>query len=155
LTWDQGPETRDWKQVRVDASIEVYVRDPHTPWQRRSNENSNAPLRQYFPNGTDFATVSESQLDAVADQLNDRPASASTSPTRPSGPPNCCCNDRQNPPIPLRDTVAAAFRHTSERLARGPTTLPLVCGSSRSFTSAERTGVVDDRQGHPGQTHQS
>jgi transposase, IS30 family len=73
LTWDQGPEMRDWKQVRVDASIEVYFCDPHAPWQRGSNENTNGLLRQYFPKGTDFATVSESQLDAVADELNDRP----------------------------------------------------------------------------------
>jgi IS30 family transposase len=73
LTWDQGPEMRDWKQVRVDAGIEVYFCDPHAPWQRGSNENTNGLLRQYFPKGTDFATVSEAQLDAVADELNDRP----------------------------------------------------------------------------------
>jgi transposase, IS30 family len=73
LTWDQGPEMRDWKQVRVDANIDVYFCDPHSPWQRGSNENTNGLLRQYFPKGTDFATASEAQLDAVADELNDRP----------------------------------------------------------------------------------
>jgi IS30 family transposase len=73
LTWDQGPEMRDWKQVRVDAGIDVYFCDPHAPWQRGSNENTNGLLRQYFPKGTDFTSVSESQLDAVADELNDRP----------------------------------------------------------------------------------
>ncbi len=73
LTWDQGPEMRDWKQVRVDAGIEVYFCDPHAPWQRGSNENTNGLLRQYFPNGTDFNSVSEAALDAVADELNDRP----------------------------------------------------------------------------------
>ena len=73
LTWDQGPEMRDWKQVRVDAAIEVFFCDPHAPWQRGSNENTNGLLRQYFPKGTDFATVTEADLDAVADELNDRP----------------------------------------------------------------------------------
>jgi IS30 family transposase len=73
LTWDQGPEMRDWKQVRIDAGIEVYFCDPHAPWQRGSNENTNGLLRQYFPKGTDFSPVSESHLDAVADELNDRP----------------------------------------------------------------------------------
>jgi transposase, IS30 family len=73
LTWDQGPEMRDWKQVRVDAGIDVFFCDPHAPWQRGSNENTNGLLRQYFPKGTDFSTVTEADLDAVADELNDRP----------------------------------------------------------------------------------
>jgi IS30 family transposase len=73
LTWDQGPEMRDWKRVHVDAAIEVYFCDPHAPWQRGSNENTNGLLRQYFPKGFDFATVTEAELDAVADELNDRP----------------------------------------------------------------------------------
>jgi transposase, IS30 family len=73
LTWDQGPEMRDWKQVHIDAGIEVFFCDPHAPWQRGSNENTNGLLRQYFPKGTDFATVTETELDAVADELNDRP----------------------------------------------------------------------------------
>jgi transposase, IS30 family len=73
LTWDQGTEMRDWKKVRVDAGIEVYFCDPHAPWQRGSNENTNGLLRQYFPKGTDFGAISEAQLDAVADELNDRP----------------------------------------------------------------------------------
>ena len=73
LTWDQGPEMRDWKQVQIDANIDVYFCDPHAPWQRGSNENTNGLLRQYFPKGTDFATVTEADLDTVADELNDRP----------------------------------------------------------------------------------
>ena len=73
LTWDQGPEMRDWKQIHVDAGIEVFFCDPHAPWQRGSNENTNGLLRQYFPRGFDFSTVNEVQLDAVADELNERP----------------------------------------------------------------------------------
>jgi IS30 family transposase len=68
LTWDQGPEMRDWKQVSIAASIQVYFCDPHAPWQRGSNENTNGLLRQYFPKGTDFSHVTEAQLDAVADE---------------------------------------------------------------------------------------
>src|SRR3954451_11565081 len=73
LTWDQGPEMRDWKQVRVDAGIDVFFCDPHSPWQRGSNENTNGLLRQYFPKGFDFSSVTEAELDAVADELNERP----------------------------------------------------------------------------------
>jgi len=49
LTWDQGPEMRDWKQVSVAADIDIYFCDPHAPWQRGTNENTNGLLRQYFP----------------------------------------------------------------------------------------------------------
>ena len=73
LTWDQGPEMRDWKEVHVDAGIEVFFCDPHSPWQRGTNENTNGLLRQYFPKGFDFSTVTEVELDAVADELNERP----------------------------------------------------------------------------------
>jgi len=47
LTWDQGPEMRDWKQVAVDADIDIFFCDPHAPWQRATNENTNGLLRQY------------------------------------------------------------------------------------------------------------
>jgi hypothetical protein len=57
----------------VDAGIDVYFCDPHAPWQRGANENTNGLLRHYFPKGTDFSTVSETELDAVADELNARP----------------------------------------------------------------------------------
>jgi IS30 family transposase len=73
LTWDQGPEMRDWKAVRVDAGIEIFFCDPHKPWQRGTNENTNGLLRQYFPKGTDLSIHEEAFLDAVADELNDRP----------------------------------------------------------------------------------
>jgi IS30 family transposase len=73
LTWDQGPEMRDWKHVAIDADIDVYFCDPHSPWQRGTNENTNGLLRQYFPKGTDLSIHNASDLDWVAQELNDRP----------------------------------------------------------------------------------
>ena len=73
LTWDQGPEMRDWRAVAIDADIEIYFCDPHKPWQRGTNENTNGLLRQYFPKGTDLSVHDRAHLEAVADQLNDRP----------------------------------------------------------------------------------
>jgi len=73
LTWDQGPEMRDWKQVKVAADIDIYFCDPHAPWQRGTSENTNGLLRQYFPKGTDLSIHSAIDLDWVATELNDRP----------------------------------------------------------------------------------
>jgi len=73
LTWDQGPEMRDWKQVSVAADIDIYFCDPHAPWQRATNENTNGLLRQYFPKGSDLAVHGAVDLDWVATELNDRP----------------------------------------------------------------------------------
>ena len=73
LTWDQGVEMREWKRVVIDARIQIFFCDPHSPWQRGVNENTNGLLRQYFPIGSDLSIHSEEDLDRVAAELNDRP----------------------------------------------------------------------------------
>ena len=73
LTWDQGWEMRSHAQIAVDADVEIYFCDPHSPWQRGSNENTSGLLRQYFPKGTSLAGHSPADLAAVADELNGRP----------------------------------------------------------------------------------
>jgi IS30 family transposase len=89
LTWDQGPEMRDWKQVAVAADIDIYFCDPHAPWQRGTNENTNGLLRQYFPKGSDLSVHSAADLHTWPRSSTTGRASGSAFASRSRRSANC------------------------------------------------------------------
>lgn len=73
LTWDRGKELSSQAQFTLDTGTKVFFADPHSPWQRPTNENTHGLLRQYFPKGTDLSRWSAEDLAAVATAINNRP----------------------------------------------------------------------------------
>lgn len=73
ITWDQGVEMALHKEFSAKTGVQVYFCDPHSPWQRGTNENTNGLIRDYFPKGTDFTKVTDEEVAEMQDQLNGRP----------------------------------------------------------------------------------
>ena len=96
ITWDQGAEMADHAAFTLATDIKVYFADPHSPWQRPTNENTNGLIREYFPKGTDFNNVTDAQVQAVQDQLNRRPREVLNGQT-PTETPDTIINGATTP----------------------------------------------------------
>ena len=73
LTWDQGVELAQVDRLSIERGLAVYFCDPHSPWQRPTNENTNGLIRQYIPKGKDFSEVTNKQIKWIENKLNNRP----------------------------------------------------------------------------------
>ena len=117
LTWDRGKELAQHAQLKIDTGLDVFFADPHSPWQRGMNENTNGLLRQYFPKGTDLSRWTAAEIEAVATTLNSRPRKVLGWKTQPPKP-STNTYTLFNRPVLLRPVESGIFR-TTNVMARG------------------------------------
>ena len=125
LTWDRGKELSAHAQFMLESGTKVFFADPHSPWQRPTNENTNGLLRQYFPKGTDLSRWSFEDLEAVALAVNNRPRKALGWRT------DCVDQKQQRLCTSSRNICGSIDSEMSMRFSNSPTPDPSRNGASQ------------------------